>query len=290
MEPRSVLHPDDMEIIQESLQSIDEEKEQVSSLEFRARHRNGRYVWLNTNLSPILDENGDVESIVAVAQDVTSKKENDNRILQYNDLLKLINKILRHDLTNNLFMIRSALEQYQITEEDMWLDSSFKKIDMSYDLIEQMRSLESILLKGGALRVVDIREALERIKIGFDIPIDIDCGCKVMADDAFYSVIENLIRNAIVHGETEKMSFICRDHGNGMSELHVIDYGCGIPDRVKEKIFDESFTHGKKAGTGLGLYIVKNTIERYGGSVLVEDNPDGGTIFKLKLPLATISS
>jgi two-component system sensor kinase len=50
---------------------------------------------------------------------------------------------------------------------------------------------------------------------------------------------------------------------------------------VKEKIFDEGFSYGERRGTGLGLYLVKKTMERYGGSVRVEDNKPQGAVFVL---------
>jgi signal transduction histidine kinase len=160
------------------------------------------------------------------------------------------------------------------------------KIDRSFDLIGQMRTLESIVSSGGPLRRVDLREALERTSSEFDIPIDIDCDHKVTADDALYSVVENLIRNAINHGGTEKMMFRSILEENGFVNLQVIDFGKGIADDIKDHIFDENFKHGKNAGTGLGLFIVKRTLERYGGSISVKDNEEGGSIFELRIPPA----
>ncbi|MGC9554938.1 MAG: ATP-binding protein [Thermoplasmatota archaeon] len=57
----------------------------------------------------------------------------------------------------------------------------------------------------------------------------------------------------------------------------------GYPQGVKEDIFGERFRYGEEAGTGLGLYIVKKTVERYGGNVAVEDNRPQGTVFVLHL-------
>jgi signal transduction histidine kinase len=66
----------------------------------------------------------------------------------------------------------------------------------------------------------------------------------------------------------------------------VADQGKGIPDEVKARVFDEGFTFGETGNTGLGLYIVKKTMERYGGSVVAKDNRPKGTVFELRLLLA----
>ncbi len=69
--------------------------------------------------------------------------------------------------------------------------------------------------------------------------------------------------------------------------IKVSDTGPGIPEDLKDKIFDIFFTTkpvGK--GTGLGLSITKNILELHGGSILVDSSPQGGTTFTIKLPLS----
>ena len=66
-------------------------------------------------------------------------------------------------------------------------------------------------------------------------------------------------------------------------EIRVADYGKGIPEKIKDKVFEEGFSHGESASTGQGLYIVKKLVDRYGGEVEIEDNKPKGAIFVLKL-------
>ncbi|MEM2716548.1 MAG: ATP-binding protein, partial [Archaeoglobaceae archaeon] len=67
------------------------------------------------------------------------------------------------------------------------------------------------------------------------------------------------------------------------AEIRIADFGKGIPDEVKPRIFEEGFTYGEKASTGLGLYIVKRLVERYSGEIKVEDNKPKGTVFVIRL-------
>ena len=71
-----------------------------------------------------------------------------------------------------------------------------------------------------------------------------------------------------------------------MYSIKIADYGKGIPESIKENIFEEGISFGDSKGSGLGLYIVKKTVERYGGSIIVEDNTPQGTIFIIKLKCA----
>jgi signal transduction histidine kinase len=66
-------------------------------------------------------------------------------------------------------------------------------------------------------------------------------------------------------------------------EITVADTGSGIPAENMEKIFDPFFTT-KDKGTGLGLAVSYNIIRSYQGDILVESRPEGGTIFKVRLP------
>jgi len=95
-------------------------------------------------------------------------------------------------------------------------------------------------------------------------------------------VFENIMRNAVIHGKTERID-VDISSNNSECEIRIADYGKGIPDDIKGNIFEEGLSFGDSRGSGLGLYIVKKTIERYGGSIMVEDNKPKGTIFTIKL-------
>ncbi|MCW8889692.1 MAG: ATP-binding protein [Sedimenticola sp.] len=72
-------------------------------------------------------------------------------------------------------------------------------------------------------------------------------------------------------------------------EVRISDSGTGVPDDIKGRIFDPFFTTkvvGK--GTGQGLCIAYTTVaERHGGNLQVDDNPEGGAVFIVTLPLQT---
>ena len=63
--------------------------------------------------------------------------------------------------------------------------------------------------------------------------------------------------------------------------VKIADYGKGIHDSIKEKIFEESFRYGKTGNTGLGLFIVKRAMKSFGGTVYVRNNQPQGSVFIL---------
>ncbi|TFG90723.1 MAG: PAS domain S-box protein [Syntrophobacterales bacterium] len=283
---RSILdlvHPDDLDEIKGKMGEMITTEKPLEGLKCRTLHKTGKWVWTRMNMSIFHDEERGPGSIVAVAQDNTARRRYEGRIHELIEMLKLINKILRHDLTNNLFALHSGLQIYRMSKDERMLNSMELKIEGSYRLIEQMRLFESLVSSEEDLRPMDVREALEKIASAFEARLEINCDCKVLADDAFYSMMENLFRNAILHGGTDTIIVECFSTDPDTVNIDVADLGKGIPDGIKGMVFDESFKAGNTGGTGMGLYIVKKIVERYGGSITVMDNEPKGARFRLTL-------
>jgi len=68
--------------------------------------------------------------------------------------------------------------------------------------------------------------------------------------------------------------------------IRIADNGPGIPDERKERVFGRGEQGLESAGTGVGLYLVDTLVERYGGSVRIEDNTPCGAVVVLTLPTA----
>jgi PAS domain S-box-containing protein len=101
-------------------------------------------------------------------------------------------------------------------------------------------------------------------------------------------VVANLLGNALdvaPSGSEVRIRVLKTD---GMAVIEVADVGPGIPAHLKERIFEPFFTTKKDIGTGLGLWVVKNIVEKHGGTISAQNRTDiGGAIFKVELPAVT---
>lgn len=99
-------------------------------------------------------------------------------------------------------------------------------------------------------------------------------------------VLINLVSNACRHTKNGVIALTVHRKGNDV-ELAVADTGEGIPDEVKSGLFTQFLSGGtgKAAGTGLGLYICKKTVEAHGGTIAVESEYGRGTTVRFRLPL-----
>ena len=97
----------------------------------------------------------------------------------------------------------------------------------------------------------------------------------------------NLLRNAVeavTDLEHSDVALVAETH-DGMVRISVIDNGPGLPDDVKARLF-QPFVSTKETGMGMGLSICHNIIVAHDGRLWAEVNPEGGTIFRLTLPIA----
>jgi signal transduction histidine kinase len=101
------------------------------------------------------------------------------------------------------------------------------------------------------------------------------------------SILHNLLENAIKYRDPSKDSFV-NISITGIGEnlrIEVIDNGIGIPSQYKDKIFNMFFrAHNIAHGTGLGLYIVHNSVEKLSGNITMESIEGKGTTFIINLP------
>lgn len=95
----------------------------------------------------------------------------------------------------------------------------------------------------------------------------------------------NLLRNAVEAGAGPAgLRIAGRPLGENGAEIRIIDRGHGIPEELGARLFDPYVTGGKEGGTGLGLALVRQTIENHGGRIRHEPTPGGGATFVVTLP------
>jgi signal transduction histidine kinase len=139
-----------------------------------------------------------------------------------------------------------------------------------------MKKLETTLDFEKKLKPFQLNKVFEKLHGKYDLQINIEGDATVMADEFIYSIFENLIENSIKHGKADIVDIKVKERED--VEVQVSDNGTGIPDSIIKKVFDEGFSTGKG---GMGLYIVKTTMNRY-GSIQVENKDPRGARFILQ--------
>jgi two-component system NtrC family sensor kinase len=122
--------------------------------------------------------------------------------------------------------------------------------------------------------------------ITFDLRLDEELPTMRTDGTQVQQVLLNLLENALdAVGPEGKIDIITSRSGREIS-VQVADNGQGISPEVLEKIWDPFFTTKEAGkGTGLGLSICSDIVHRLGGTIMVENRPQGGAAFTLRLPL-----
>ncbi|MEM0202797.1 MAG: PAS domain-containing sensor histidine kinase [Archaeoglobaceae archaeon] len=228
--------------------------------------------WLMVKVNQVKLENEDLFMHFVV--DISEIKRRELEFQKTCELLSLATKIIRHDVVNSLTAVRGYLE---ILEESCGelASKAIRKLDNAVKILKQTKYLP----KSPELKPYRLKEVIEEVIPKFRVQVTIQGDCVVLADDCIYSVFDNLIRNAIDHGKAEKISIDIKPEGEFCNVLFS-DNGVGIAKEIRDKIFEDGFTTSPNH-SGIGLFIVKLLMQRYGGDISLLDSEVGAT-FLLK--------
>lgn len=117
---------------------------------------------------------------------------------------------------------------------------------------------------------------------GVELDISTDTLGEIFCDETLlWSVLDNLIYNALRYTPEGGIIRIKAQREGEQMILSVSDTGCGIPPEHLPHIFERGYMVGDKSGTGMGLYIVKTSMEKMQGHVVASNIPEGGAMFTL---------
>lgn len=124
------------------------------------------------------------------------------------------------------------------------------------------------------------------------ITANIDTGIEVKADTVLLQIcINNLLDNALKYSPKETAINVTLTKNTTKAILQIADNGPGIAEDEKDRVFEKFYRLGNEAtrrakGTGLGLYLTKKILRKHRGSIRIANNPVGGSIFIVEMPLA----
>ncbi len=226
--------------------------------------------WLMVKVNRAQLENEDV--FLHFVVDISDIKRRELEFQKTSELLLLATKIMRHDVVNALTAVRGYLEiiEEKCVECVKIANKAIRELDNAVKILKQTKYLPKPELKPYRLR-----EVIEEVGTRFRANIAIQGDCVVLADDNLFSIFDNLIRNSLDHGKAESISIKIETEGEFCNVLFS-DNGIGIAKEIRERIFEDGFTTSPKH-SGIGLFIVKLLMQRYGGEVSLLDSEIGAS-------------
>jgi PAS domain S-box-containing protein len=308
------IHPADTNYLISVYQNSIENRISFSH-QFRFKRKDTIYRWLMINGVPRFNETNVFLGFIGTCIDITHQKEDEDYIKKINDELENANKnkdkffsIISHDLRSPLSGIMSLLDiivtDYESLEEDekkeILLEAA-KTSKSTFTLMENLLdwsrvqtgqisyepqniSLNLILVSIKNLFYQKFKE--KGITINFDIKPD----CFVFADlNMTETILRNLISNAIKFTPNSGSIIISFDNYENDILIIVKDTGVGMDQNQISKLFKIDMTHSTvgtsgERGTGLGLLLSKELIEKQGGKIWIESVVNEGTTFYFTLP------
>ncbi|QAY21849.1 PAS domain-containing protein [Halorubrum ezzemoulense] len=296
----------DAEILPDSAQSthfraddqrVIESDEQLEIPEEELTTADGETRLFQTTKIPYRVAGTDDDAMLGYARDITPLRRYEHRLERQRDNLSVLNKIVRHDIRNALQVVSGSaelLEHRLDTENHRLLKAIRTAAAEAVDITVSAREVTELLMEFDsdpepvaltpvltrqidAVRSSDRSVSVTRVGKSDEKP--------VLADEMLKSVFRNLLHNAVVHNDGDSPSIrVSTDALPGRVRVAVADDGPGVPDDLKRTVFDEGTQGIDSEGTGLGLYLVKTLVDRYGGAVWVEDSESGGARFVVELP------
>jgi signal transduction histidine kinase len=238
---------------------------------------------------------------------ITKALENSNQKLEeqknkINAELDFLIYSISHDLRSPLMSVKGLLALISETEEISanvktylkMADGSIDRLDQTiYDILEYSRNSRTEI----QYEKFDVRKVVELINSdlkfynekAIDFQINITGSEEIYTDKKrFVTVIKNLISNAVKYSKTDNEPSYVKFELNEVGEFYevtVSDNGVGIPKDQHGRIFEMFYRVSTgRVGSGLGLFIVKEIMEKMGGTITIQSEPNVGSTFTVRLP------
>ena len=265
-------------------------------------------------LRPIREFSDQIEKVQA--QNLADSRIEENQVEELNQLSVSYNKMLErlsdafemqrqftanaaHELRTPLALMQVQLDLYNSTQHSGSDEDTLQTIKMVTEQNDRLGKMVKTLLDMSELQTVgrddkiivdalvdEVLADLEPLAQEKNIKLIGKCENITMvgSDILIYRLVYNLVENAIKYNHTGGQVTVTADQKEKQVHLSVADTGNGIPEELRERVFEPFFRVDKSrsralGGVGLGLALVHEIVRVHDGSITVRSNPSGGTIF-----------
>lgn len=271
-------------------------------------------------LRPIREFSDKIEEVQA--QNLAASRIEENKVKELNQLSISYNKMLErlsdafeiqrqftanaaHELRTPLSLMRVQLDLYNSTRHPDNDADTLQTIKMVTEQNGRLSKMVKTLLDMSELQTVGRDDEIMVDALVDEVLADLDPlaqeknikltgKCKnitmVGSDILIYRLVYNLVENAIKYNHSGGQVTVTAYRKEKHVYLSVEDTGNGIPEELRERVFEPFFRVDKSrsrelGGVGLGLALVREIVRVHDGSIAVRSNPSGGTVFDVILPL-----
>ncbi len=271
-------------------------------------------------LRPIREFSDKIEEVQA--QNLADSRIEENKVKELNQLSVSYNKMLErlsdafeiqrqftanaaHELRTPLSLMQVQLDLYNSTRHPDNDADTLQTIKMVTEQNGRLSKMVKTLLDMSELQTVGRDDEIMVDALVDEVLADLDPlaqeknikltgKCKnitmVGSDILIYRLVYNLVENAIKYNHSGGQVTVTAYRKEKHVYLSVEDTGNGIPEELRERVFEPFFRVDKSrsrelGGVGLGLALVREIVRVHDGSIAVRSNPSGGTVFDVILPL-----
>ena len=244
-----------------------------------------RRAMLDFSVRPLTDQTGTVTQLIVEGRDITALQRRE-------DHLRTLQRVLRHNLRNELTATRGYAELLEANLEDATYVEYAQQIREGADtllaLSETARDLTETVLEGGDPQPTDIVEQVEAAVAALetDIAVDTPETAIARADDRLEPVLREVLNAALKRADGTPDLAVDVRVGDEYVTIQLVDDGPTIPDIELTELRADAERSQLEHGNGLQLRLAKLTIEDYGGSITHRAGETGGNVLTIRVPAA----
>lgn len=305
---QSLMHPEESVNVQLYMQEVMEQPKPYQN-ELRLRTKSGGYKWFLDSGIAKTDEAGNVIMLVGAIVDVNDRKLAEQELMLKNNQLAKTNEELdrfvysaSHDMRAPLSSLLGLIHLAEIgkpsEEQKTYLTMMKDRIHVMEGFIREVTDYSRNTRLGLSLNPVSLHTVVKDVVSNLSyaeegrnvrVIIEIDPSLSITTDVTRVKVVlNNLISNAYKYHQPSGDRYIrVRAVVRGsLVYVAVEDNGRGIPSEHHHRIFEMFFRASEDSeGSGLGLYIVKETLQKLGGDISVQSESGKGSTFTFTLPV-----
>jgi PAS domain S-box-containing protein len=297
----SAIHTQDRDLVRRALNDAAQQATELN-LEHRVPLPDGSFRWVTLRGRPICDAKGAPLRLVGIAMDTTARKQAEQALIRSEKLASAgrMAATVAHEINNPLAAVTYAV--YLANSDPSLSAQARNNLQIAAQELERATELTKRTLGFYRERTTpscfDLRESVDSVLNLFSPKLEsagigvekryAEIGPISGVSGEIRQIVTNLLSNSIDalvgRGKIYLRIAPFTKAGSRFARLTIADTGTGIAPERLPKVFEPFFTTKETVGTGLGLWVTKELVQKHDGAIRVRSRPGRGTVFCVFLP------